>query len=827
MRGGEQLHERAKSALLAGASDRAGALLDRAEAQARRTGHDDLLARVELTRAYRCAEAGDVAEGERRCRAVLDRADLAAVTRGLAWGQLALLRMRVGAVPDALAAFRSALDALPADHPERATVRLNRGNVFLQTGQVPPALADFEQALAETAEDGDPVDRAMLEHNLGCTRLLAGDLVGALRLIDGAAPVLQPLSAVHRATVAQDRAAVLTAAGRPREAAVALRRAASSYGARGLRLSQAECELTLGRTLLREDPAAARVVARRAARRFRGHSGEPRALAADVVVLAAEVALGARSAAVLERCDELAEGLDRHGLRQDVQLLRLLAARVCVRRGDLAGARTRLERVRPRASTPLTTRLLGREVAAELAAARGDRRRAATHVRRGLDELHGWQSSFGSLDLQSTLVGHGRDLAVLGLRQAVTDPDPAALLEWSERARALVSRVPSVRPPADDQVARDLAELRLLLAGPPSPGPRAEELRRRVRERRWYADGPGVRAGDPASREELRAALAEDDAVLLAPVVVDGSMHALAVGGRRDEVRPLGPVGPLRDLLDGLASDLHMAAGHRDGPLAAVLDATVAARLAQVARALVDPVLDLLDGHRVVLTPSGALAGTPWSLLPGLRGRPLTVPPSATRWLQLRGARSASDPGRVVLVAGPGVARAEEEVTRAASAWRTAGAPEPQVLCGADATTRAVAAAAEGGDLLHLAGHGHHAEQNPLFSGLGLVDGPWFGHDVEQLRRVPATVVLSACELGATTLRSGEESVGMSAGWLHAGARTVVSSPVVVADDVACEAFARWHALVAGGTAPADALAEVTAGPDLGWAPLLCFGGGW
>ena len=59
-------------------------------------------------------------------------------------------------------------------------------------------------------------------------------------------------------------------------------------------------------------------------------------------------------------------------------------------------------------ASPVTTRLLWREVRAELAEARGDGRHARDHVRAGLDDLHAWQSSFGSLDLQSTLVGHGR-----------------------------------------------------------------------------------------------------------------------------------------------------------------------------------------------------------------------------------------------------------------------------------------------------------------------------------------------------------------------------------------------------------------------------------
>jgi CHAT domain-containing protein len=87
-------------------------------------------------------------------------------------------------------------------------------------------------------------------------------------------------------------------------------------------------------------------------------------------------------------------------------------------------------------------------------------------------------------------------------------------------------------------------------------------------------------------------------------------------------------------------------------------------------------------------------------------------------------------------------------------------------------------------------------------------------------------VVLSACELGRASVRSGEEAVGMTAAWLHAGARSVLSSPVVIADDVACEALAHWHALVGKGQSPADALAEVSAAAD-DVVPLLTFGAGW
>ncbi len=55
----------------------------------------------------------------------------------------------------------------------------------------------------------------------------------------------------------------------------------------------------------------------------------------------------------------------------------------------------------------------------------GDGRHARDHVRAGLADLHAWQSSFGSLDLQSTLVGHGRDLARRGSSSRSTTARPA------------------------------------------------------------------------------------------------------------------------------------------------------------------------------------------------------------------------------------------------------------------------------------------------------------------------------------------------------------------------------------------------------------------
>jgi len=375
-------------------------------------------------------------------------------------------------------------------------------------------------------------------------------------------------------------------------------------------------------------------------------------------------------------------------------------------------------------------------------------------------------------------------------------------------------------------MAADLTELRVLYAADPASrsasGRRLDQLRDRIREQSWYGDGSG-QVGEPAALEEVQAELAATDACLVAHVAVDGWITAIVVTGAQAHTVRLCEATPVGEDLDRIAADLDMAASQLAGPFAAAIRGSLDERLQVVSDLLVAPVLPLVGDRRVVLTPSGQLAGTPWTLLPGLAGRPVTVPPSATRWLELRRLGRHRRP-RVGLVAGPHVDRGEEEVTRASAAW-----PRATVLTREHAVATEVADLASKVDVLHLAGHGRHPGDNPLFSAVELADGPWFGYDIDQLPHTPATVVLSSCELGRASVRSGDEVVGMTAAWLHAGARCVTSSPTLVADDVACEVLAGWHARVAKGDAPADALADAVRDldDDAAPSPFLSFGAGW
>jgi tetratricopeptide (TPR) repeat protein len=808
----EELHRTALEAVNAG---RFGAARDALRRAARITTNPDLQARIALTTAYADAETGRSDEALSVCRTALGSAGISSETEGLLHSQIALLLMRRGDHVRSLEHFAAAIDHLQSSPDRLGYSYLNRGNVHLQRGDLEKAEADFESAAQHFHDADDEVGEAKATFNLAYVQLQAGDVVSALRGMDEAARVLSPLSTAYRATVDQDRAEVLLSAGRATEAADALESAARAYGAQRLRRFQAEAEFVLARTLLHEEPERARSVARRAARRFEQNHSATWAARAEALAVIADIGHRRHQPSVQERGDALTAQLRRVGQRNEAGQLALHLIRLSIHRGEIADATARLRKIRISDDTPIATRLLAHEVRAELLRAKSQRKRAADTVRAGLADLHSWQASFGSLDLQSTMVGHGNSLARLGLELALEDGRPAVVFEWSERARALASKVTTLRPPPDPDLAADLTALRML---DPDDTKAARELRERIRSKTWYAAEGSV--GEPATLDALQTRLGEDRAALVAHIVLDDRLTALVVTGDSADVVALGDALAVRDQLDRIAADLDFAAHNTSGPFGETVRASLREDLSKVADELVTPFLDRIGERRVVLTPSALLAGTPWTMLPGLSGRPLTVPTSATRWLELVEQR-APKPKRIGLVAGPRVARASEEIDRAAAEGRSA-----DVLHGDDANASKVGEVAARVDVLHLAGHGVHSGDHPLFSAVELADGPWFGHDIDLLPRTPSVVVLSACELGQVSVLRGEETVGMTAAWLHAGARTVLSSPALVADEVACEALAHWHRLVAAGSPPADALAEVVAASD-GVVPFLCFGAGW
>ena len=551
------------------------------------------------------------------------------------------------------------------------------------------------------------------------------------------------------------------------------------------------------------------------------------------------------SARFPQRTDRLADRLLALGLPHDAALARLLSVRALIRLGKPADQiAPLLDRVRPRGSAvPMELRLSAHLARAELAVERGERRAALAELRNGLAYLHEQRMTLGSLDLQTGTAALGQELTRAGLRLALDSGSVHSIFAWSERSRGQAFRVRPVRPPEDPGTAAAVAEFRHLdeilrtaeLSGRSDPPARQRHaaLQRQLREQSWKAAGtlPAPRAdtarrgsASPITLSETAGRLADCGHAMISLLRQDDRLLALVIAGGRTTLVRLGAYAPAVESAYRLLSDLDARVARRlPERLQSVIDQSIRRQLDVLSREITAPLLPLLGDLPVVVVPTGPLAAVPWSLLPGLHGRPVTVCPSAQLWLAARRAQE-SGPGdipdrRPVLAAGPRLAHAEHEVAAIARLY-----PEPVVLTGRDATVEATLRAMDGARTVHLAAHGHHERGNVLFARIDLADGPLMAYDLQRLSKPPQRVILSACEVGRADVRSGDEHLGFTAALLYAGTGTVISSGALIPDEAAPPLMAALHSALAAGTAPAAALAAAMAGDRMN--PFVCFGVG-
>jgi len=210
----------------------------------------------------------------------------------------------------------------------------------------------------------------------------------------------------------------------------------------------------------------------------------------------------------------------------------------------------------------------------------------------------------------------------------------------------------------------------------------------------------------------------------------------------------------------------------------------------------------------LVIVPPTDLHTFAWPLLPPLRNRAFTVAPSATAWVAARDA--ATTVASVLVANGPGLITAAQEVEAVAAVYGAVS-----VLAGAEAICRSVALGLERADLAHLVCHGRFRLDSPMFSTLEFDDGGLSLYELERLARVPSTMILSACDLGLALTEEGDESLGVAAALLSAGASTVVVNPAAVPDSVATASFmVAVHGRLAAGIGVAEALAAARSALD-------------
>ena len=706
----------------------------------------------------------------------------------------------------------------------------NRGALLAERGQTLAAERDLTRARELFADLGATSAAFAVETELARSALIRGDLPACLARID--AIETRDISPRVSAEVSLLRAQATATARLRSESAQALSEAQAFWKPSGREDHVARLE-AIRLTLLAGDAAGARALALQAERSFAAQGRHVYAARAAVLALSASIAAGSVRRSGLRSGRRAAAALAAAGWHGEARRARLMVARAAVELGspavarrELAGCSILLRR------GPLADRIEAWHLEALLRLHRDDPAGAWRALRTGLGLLDGYRETLGASDLRATASEIGAELAQLGLRIALAGESTDAVLDWADRLRANALRLPPVTPPNVPELRDRAAELRQVSAeiaraergrrGTRTLLARQATLEASIRRLSRHAGGGAGPASAPPGRRELTHALGP--AALVELVELDGELTALALADGLLTRHALGSAEPVREELEWLRFALVRLArrGHGDAQRAAMFHGAEASA-ESLGERLLTPLAGRFGDRPLVIVPTGSLHAMPWAMLPQLRGRPVVVAPSAATWFALQAPRPARR-SKVVLVAGPRLRHAPVEVAALRGLYsRTV------TLTGREATVVEVMRLLDGATVAHLACHGHFRSDSPLFSSLELADGPLNAYELQRLRRPPELIVLSACDLGTSDTRPGDELLGFAAALIGMGTRTIVASVVPVPDAGAKRLMVSLHRHLTAGDSPSVALAkaqERVSPRGYGQAGFVCLGTG-
>ncbi|WP_165787553.1 CHAT domain-containing protein [Minwuia thermotolerans] len=218
---------------------------------------------------------------------------------------------------------------------------------------------------------------------------------------------------------------------------------------------------------------------------------------------------------------------------------------------------------------------------------------------------------------------------------------------------------------------------------------------------------------------------------------------------------------------------------------------------------LVRPLTTAVGGRQVTIVPHGALHYLPFAAIPTTDGGflmdewEIAVLPSASV-LKFIGRNRAGE--RLLALGNPDLGDPELDLPGAeAEAVAIARAtPQAETLLRGNATETALRRRASAHDVLHLASHGVFDPTNPLSSALLLTadgehDGRLTASEIYELRLDASLVTLSACQTGLGRVRSGDDVVGLTRGFLFSGADAIVASLWLVDDAATSELMQAFY----------------------------------
>jgi len=217
---------------------------------------------------------------------------------------------------------------------------------------------------------------------------------------------------------------------------------------------------------------------------------------------------------------------------------------------------------------------------------------------------------------------------------------------------------------------------------------------------------------------------------------------------------------------------------------------------------LLRPMQASIAGRDLLIVPHGSLHYVPFAALHDgerylVQGRALRYLPSAMLLGLLphqgtAGAKAAGAPVQRLLILGnPDLGKAELDLPASqeeAQALQGLFATNSELFIRKAATESLIKERAFDFSHIHVASHGEFSADAPLDSRLRLAadaknDGVLSVSEIYGLRLNAQVVMLSACETGLGRVSSGDDVVGLTRGFLYAGAQNVVGSLWEVDDD--------------------------------------------
>ena len=786
-----------------------------------------LRARIQITRAV--SRFG--IDGPEAGLAVL--AEVHRMVRGQALPIIgAIAHLQAGAINVMSSNWTEALAALAQVEPhmhelgpaEQCAALINRGLAHVSLHHLDRGREDLVRALDLAMAHALPMEEFKARHNLGCLAYLAGDIPGALRLMGEAADMNVGITSARGHL---DHGKVLLDAGLADEAEQVLALGLEAARHDQQPVERGEIQLDLARaSLLRGDLTGARSWAGRATRTFRALHATGRADEVELLGAAIDIGMGrnlTRAATTAERWSTTTpvQPNERLGAR--------IRAEVALARHDLETARREVASLDGKVTVPLSIFLHEQLLAARIATDDGDHDRSKALLSGAAQRLARDQGSVQSHEMRAGLALHAARIRDADVAIATDSGSLDELFDSTERWRAASLRAAPIRPPEDPQVAALVGRLRHLRHNDTARAAdaaamqamRAEvgRLQAEITERLRRAGGPGGDAEvDAITLAATRSLAASRGSTVVTFHEIRGTVVRLVVGARVSQ-SVIGPTQALATATARAVSDGRAVALARPS-MTAFLGRARENSLARLDEMLLRG-LDL-EGT-VVIVPTVGLASIPWRALPSLRDHPVVAAPSVTSWARRDGAALRTP--ILTALAGPGLSRAHEEVRAVENAWgRHTGSGSTTTTPGY-AVSADVRSALASASVVHLAAHGHHVDQSPLFSSLDMGDGPVFAH--EFATPVAAElVILSACDVGRSRGRVGDEPLGLAAALLSLGVHCVVAATNPVHDGVAAAAMTELHARLVTGTDVATALRD-TAARVAGAEAFCAYGNTW